>query len=190
MSLTNELKQELLDDFTHEELIEIYREVFELPEDVIPKAMSHQLIEEIDEDFTKNNPFEPDDCSQLLADYMIAAEYIKEDEEVEEVDKTPRLALYNGILSPERITFVLAEMHREYPEYAKIVQLPPCYTYHGENDPGCASCPVWDGCMEDRIKVRSNMKCFGVSFQLSNEMCKSCYEKYFCEQELLKGQSL
>lgn len=146
--------KDIVTQFKKKELLEISEELgLEYTVDSRSSEMAGGILANLDQ----NGIPEADDCSDLMFEFLVAAEYMDEEgnileEEENEVEKT---------------------------EEVKEIVLPECYTFEDDRDPSCMKCRVKDACKVERINHRP--ECFGISYFDKAEECVACLEASFCK---------
>jgi len=159
----DELTKGLLRDFSKEELIAIANEMaISLPKGV--GTMARGIIQIVYRDIEANgvpDATDEEEVSELLFDFLLAAEYVDEDGNVLEDDETEDEEGGND--------------EEELPE-----GLPECFGYAESKDPACRKCQIFDNCHKERKETRP--ECFGILFKLQDEECLSCIEANDCQK--------
>lgn len=159
--MTNEsIVKELYTQFSKTELVDAANQ---LDIRVNPKKMSNrQIAKKIIEDLDANGVPEADDCSELLLELLLSAEYIDEyGELVEEV-------------TVEDVEEVPPKVEEATPE-----ELPVCFSFADERDPACNRCKVKAECLVARVANRPS--CFGKYYDEHDVECQGCMEAPNCK---------
>lgn len=148
---------ELQSQFTKPEILKIAEE---LEIDVNPSLGTARILEIVIRDIEANGVPELDDCSDLLGEFLVTAEYIDE----------------TGALISKQDT---SEVEEEADEVEiDESRLPPCFSKADPRDPACMRCAVFDACMVSRIANRP--PCFG-TFLATDDQCRICLEAADCK---------
>jgi len=167
----DELTKGLLQDFSKEELLAIAEELeIKLPKGMgtMARGIIQSVYANLDKEGVPDATFggslatDEDEVSELLFDFLLAAEYVDEDGNILEDDETEEKG---GD----------AEEIEELPD-----DLPECFGYAEIKDPACRKCKIYNLCAIERIGTRP--ECFGVLFKLQDEECLSCIEANECQQ--------
>jgi len=138
--------------FQKRELISIAEE---LNIEISVNTRASEIVDVIYSDINANGVSDTDDeLSDLLSEFLVAAEYIDE----------------NGN--------VLVEQKEEDEDEVPDDKLPKCFTLADERDPSCKRCRVLDRCMKARIDARPT--CYGKLYSVTDEQCKVCLEALPC----------
>jgi len=154
--MTEDLARELYRQFSKEELIEIADEL-ELPH---KGKQASTLVKATLKDVDDNGIPETDDCSDLLLEFLLAANYIDEEGNILDGDEP----------EPEEEVEDLEELSKTH----------ECYTLADERDPACNRCKLLDICKQARLDNRP--ECFGQLYDVNAEECKVCIEAPFCSK--------
>lgn len=145
----------LLKKFSKEEILEVAREL-----DLKVKLgdRSSLVLEKIMGDLEAHGVPETDDCSELLFEFLVTADFVDED----------------GNL--------LGEGEEEEDSSEETVELevvkPECFSFADKRDPACNRCVLLLECAE--VRIRNRPSCYGRLFDRSAEECKVCIEAPFC----------
>jgi hypothetical protein len=146
-------------DFLKNELLSI-AEQLELK--ITGDTTSKVLVKRIMADIEEHGVPEKDECSDLMLEFLIAAEVCDE----------------NGDLIEDAKEKV-AEAEPVVPDVEKM---PECYGFEDDRDPACAQCKVMKMCSELRIKNRP--ACYGRYYAEHDENCAGCIEAPFCKFDM------
>jgi hypothetical protein len=117
------------------------------------------LVKSIMKNLEEEGVPEFDQCSDLLAEYLIAAEIIDEHGNLIDGEE--------GNAKSEDVT-------------VSHDNLPKCYGFEdGDRDPACKKCKVQVMCRQARIEARP--ACFGKLFEEHDENCLACIEAPNCK---------
>ncbi len=105
----------------------------------------------------------PEECSELMDEFLYVAGYIDDDGNLKEEDD-------------EQIEDVSTQVN----EVEEVDQKPDCFTFADERDPACKKCKLVRECVVARIDNRP--ACFGQFFDDTAEECKVCIEALLCSQ--------
>ena len=142
---------EVAKQFTKKELHAIAGELaVEVQLGTNSKALVDAIIKSLDTDGVP----EFDDCSDTLAEFLLAAEYIDEE---------------GNLLEEETDEDVIEE------EAVK----PECFGYQDDRDPACERCKVLSACKKE--KARTRPECFGVRYKVNDPECQICLEYGECK---------
>lgn len=152
----------LYKQFNKSEVIEIAGEL-ELKTKVTQsaKVMTNMILDDL------NDEGVPEECSDLMNEFLYAAEYIDEDGDLIEEEEDEQIIKSGNVLVED------AE---------EIDQVPDCYTFADERDPACKKCKLVRECVLARIDNRP--VCFGQFFDDKVEECKACIEAPLCSQAM------
>lgn len=146
-------KRSVYKQFEKTELLKIAKE---LGLDLRADERSVVMVEKLFQDISKEGVPEPSECSDLLFEFLVTAEYIDEE----------------GNILEE------AEGKESEAEGEAAVENPVCFSYADDRDPSCQKCKVFDACMRTRISSRP--ECFGKLYVEHDEQCKACLEALPC----------
>ena len=157
----------LMAEFKKSELLEIAKELdLEMSRGVRAPTLISSILKNLDDEGVP----EPDDCSDVLWEFLVAAEYIDEDgnllelEEDDDEKEGGNELQENGV---EKID------HK-------------CYGYHDPHDPACRKCKVSDQCIIKRQADLLKLECYGLLFDKSDPECGSCIEASGCRKKFEK----
>lgn len=140
------VKKDVMSQFDKQELINI---ADELGLDGQGKR-SIEIVILIDYDIKNNGLPEVSSCSDLLAEYLVAAEYCDENgDEIKEVTSKD----------------------------TEDVSMPECFGLADERDPSCQRCKVLELCKKERIRTRP--PCYG-TWVKNDDQCTICIEAASC----------
>lgn len=159
------LAKDLVSDFSKKEILAIAEE---LDLEFSSRVRSSEIVNSILEDMDENGIPVSDECSELLTEFLIAAEYIDDGGNVVE----------DG--GDEDSKEGSDEKEEEMP-----AEPPPCFGFADERDPACKRCNAYSVCMEERLATRP--ECFGRLFSAVAEECKVCIEASPCELAMSKS---
>lgn len=157
----DDLVKGLISDFSKKEILAIAEE---LDLEFGSRARSSEIVGSILEDMDENGIPVSDECSEVLTEFLIAAEYIDDDGNVIE-----------GNGSDES----LKEGGNDKKEEETPAEPPPCFGFADERDPACKRCKAYDVCMQERLETRP--ECFGRLFSKDAKECEICIEANSCE---------
>jgi len=140
-------------EFRKSELFDI---ADELDLDVEEGLRSLELSDLLVEDIETNGVPEPEECSDLMFEFLVVAGFVDEDGEI--------------------IEYVEEEEETEEINYE---EMPECFSLADDRDPACNRCKVFEICMKERIANRP--KCFGRLYSPNAEECKNCLEALYCK---------
>ena len=152
---------DLMKDFTKSEMIDIAEE---LDVSVTRKVLLTNMLKAVLADLDENGI--PDDNSELLSEFLIAAEYTDEDGNV--------LPAHEELLEKKGDD-------DDKDDEGEPVEFPPCFGFADKRDPACKRCEVLKLCLAERINNRP--PCFGRLFSATAEECKICIEASNCAAE-------
>ena len=150
----------LYKQFNKSEVIEIAGEL-ELKTKVTQsaKVMTNMILDDL------NDEGVPEECSELMNEFLYAAGYIDEDGDlIEEEDEQ------------------IEDVSTQIEDVEEVDQVPDCYTFADERDPACKKCKLVRECVLARIDNRP--VCFGQFFDDKVEECKACIEAPLCSQAI------
>lgn len=155
-----DLAASLYKQFNKSEMIDIAKEIeLKVKANQSVKVITNMILDDI------NNLGVPDECSDLMNEFLYAGGYINEEGNLIEEEED------------EQIEDVSIQEDVE-----EIDQVPDCYTFADERDPACKRCKLTIECVQARIDNRP--ECFGQLFDERFEECKVCIEATFCSQEM------
>jgi len=158
---------ELYRQFDKKELLEIAGELeLDVNERMPVTRMLKVIIEDLDEEGV------PEECSDLLNEFLYAAEYIDDEGEIIDVVDEDQDESKEEEDKPDE-----DELEEDVPESMK----PACFSLADDRDPACNRCKVFQQCLKTRLKRRP--ECFGVAYNQHAEECKVCVEAPFCRLE-------
>lgn len=145
---------EVSKQFTKKELHKIAEEL-EIGVDIGASATS--IVSTVIGDLDENGVPEIEDCSDLLAEFLVAAEYIDENGNPvqEEEEKSSEEPVIDDAKKPE------------------------CFGFQDSRDPACAKCKVVAACTKERVRTRPT--CFGKLFKAHDPECQACLEFAECK---------
>jgi len=151
----------LYKQFNKSEVIEIAGEL-ELKTKVTQsaKVMTNMILDDL------NDEGVPEECSELMNEFLYAAGYIDED----------------GDLIEEEEDEQIEDVSTQIEDVEEVDQVPDCYTFADERDPACKKCKLVRECVLARIDNRP--VCFGQFFDDKVEECKACIEAPLCSQAI------
>lgn len=154
-------------DFLKTELLDIAEQLqLATTNDTTSKVLVQKIIKDIE----ANGVPEIVDCSELMLEFLVAAEVCDVDGNLLDGDS-------EGVASKIDSTEVIQEE-----------SLPECYGFEDDRDPACNRCRVQESCKALRIQNRP--PCFGRLFDKNDESCKVCIEAPFCLQDFDKNKVL
>lgn len=161
----DDLVRGLVSDFSKKEILVIAEE---LDLEFSSRVRSSEIVDSILEDMDENGIPVSDECSELLTEFLIAAEYTDDDGNIVEDggDEDSKEG------SDEK-------------EEEMSVEPPPCFGFADERDPACKRCKAYSICMEERLETRP--ECFGRLFSKDAEECGVCIEASSCELAISKS---
>jgi hypothetical protein len=151
----DKIVKELCTQFKKKEILNIAEELG-LSKSV--DSASSDVISNILDNLDGEGIPESDDCSDLMFEFLVAAEYIDEE---------------GNILEEEE------DEVEQKTEDIKEIQLPECFTFEDDRDPSCMKCRVKEECNTERINHRP--ECFGIAYSDKAEECIACLEASFCK---------
>ena len=148
----------LYKEFNKSEIIDVAKEL-ELSTKVTQsaKVITNMILDDL------NDEGVPEECSELMDEFLYVAGYIDDDGNLKEEDD-------------EQIEDVSTQVG----EAEVIIQEPDCYTFADERDPACKKCKLVRECVLARVDNRP--VCFGQFFDDTSEECKVCIEAPLCSQ--------
>lgn len=162
-----DVMKELYQQFSKSELSSIAEEL-ELDIDV--QLNSRKIIDAVLKDIEENGLPELDTCSELLGEFLVAAELYDADGNVVE--------------KQQAITVEAKPVAATKPVEQETVNVPQCYGFEDDKDPSCQICKLQAICKQTRMDNRP--ACFGKLFSEHDENCKACIEYNFCRIETAK----
>jgi hypothetical protein len=150
--------RDLYRQFEKQELLDV-AEQLEIPSDGSAKVLTQRILDDI----KASGVPEANECSDLVFEFLVAAEIIDEDGNTIEKEE-----------KEEEETDTLPD------------NLPECYTFADRRDPACQRCRVVKVCEEQRISNRP--ECFGLLHSDVAEECKVCIEAPQCSV-IVKGDN-
>ena len=152
-------------DFLKSELIDIAQELsLVVSGDTTTKVLVSKIIADIE----ANGVPEVEDCSDVMLQFLVAAEVCDEDGNL----------ISGAVEQGNEEAVVVSEDVQE--------KLPDCYGFEDDRDPACNRCKVKDACKAARIQNRP--PCFGKLFEEHDENCGACIESPFCSLVFIKSQ--
>jgi len=151
------LMKGLMKDFTKSEMLSI---ATELEVAVTRRTLFSTILEMVLDDLDENGI--PDDGSELLEEFLVAAEYLDEDGNI-----LPALEIEESENGGD-----------DDDDDGESVELPPCFGFADKRDPACRRCEMYDGCLAERIASRP--PCFGRLYSGTAEECEICIEASNC----------
>ena len=111
---------------------------------------------------------EPDECSDALWEFLVAADYIDEDGNLLELEENDDEQEGGNEQEQENVEDI---DHK-------------CYGYYDKLDPACRKCKVSELCI---VKRRASLpECFGLMFEKTDPECGSCIEASGCRMKFGK----
>jgi len=150
----------LYKEFNKSEIIEIANEL-DLKTKVTQSAkiMTNMILGDL------NDEGVPEECSELMDEFLYVAEYIDDE----------------GNLLEEEEDEQIEDVSTQVEEAKEVDQTPPdCFTFADERDPACKKCKLVRECVLARVDNRP--LCFGQFFDDTAEECKVCIEAPLCSQ--------
>lgn len=162
-SVVDDMRRGLLGDFQKSELLEIAKE---LELDVNRRSRAPIVIDMILADLDDNGIPDPDsdDTSELMLEFLVAAEFVDENGNI--------LESGNGEKKGDDSEQELEEIPYE--------DLPECYAMADGRDPACKKCKLFDDCAEERVACRP--ECFSRLYDENAEECGVCIEANPCRK--------
>lgn len=159
--------KEIQTQFTKDELLQVARELGIV---VDISVMYRNILNTVINDLEENGIPEPDDCSELMLEFLYVLDYIDEEGE-------PILEVY-----VEEEEWEDGEEEESVDEEYDIEQIKKevhCFSYADSLDPSCNRCKVFDLCMKAREELRPD--CFG-TYSDTDPDCAACLEMSLCKQ--------
>ena len=168
---SDELRREIFRQFSKPEIVKIAKELGvkinnQQPTTIMLKAIFVDLDEQGVPEFK--------DISDLLAEFLVASEYVDEQGN-----------LLDDATKHEEVKHKEDEHKVDKLEPAEDGDgMPQCFKYSlaDERDPSCKQCSVFQLCHKNRLANRPD--CFGLTFDMIAEECKACIEAPFCRLEM------
>jgi hypothetical protein len=158
------IPKELYSEFTKGEIISMCEEL-EIKHSI--DENSRVLVKKILENVEEEGVPEIDEMSDILLEFLVAAEICDENGELISQDDKPNKK--GGEAKEEHKVDIIRD-------------LPPCWGIGDDYDPTCAKCKMRKDCIELRISNRP--KCFSVSYSRNAEECKVCIEAVPCQNSM------
>ena len=149
-------------DFMKAELLSIAES---LDLDTSSETTSKVLVKRIMQNLIDEGVPEIEECSDLMYQFLVAAEVIDAD---------------GNLIEGE--TIEEADAVAEETSESEAENVPPCYGFEDDRDPACEKCKVQIACR--KLRIRQRPPCFGKLFEVNDENCKVCIEAPFCKQVL------
>jgi hypothetical protein len=166
--MSNNTLSELYSQFSKSELLQIAEEL--KIKNVQMETRSSVITKSVLDDLDSNGVPETSQCSDLMLEFLVAAEYV--DEEGNLIEGEEGNDGENAREGEEKIVDLVA-----YPE---------CYSFADDRDPACNRCKVFELCTKERISRRPD--CFGKMYSESADECRLCIEAPFCVKEMSKSR--
>jgi hypothetical protein len=157
----------LIKDFSKKELISCAKE---LGFKSIPEMSSIAWVRSILDDVYLNGVFDFKDCSDLLAEFLVAAEIY--------TDKGVLLVVEDKVSNnkPKKQSKpVVKTASDDAPK-------PECYSFWDTEDPACKRCKIVVLCKQAQINNRP--ECFGKQFDEKAPECQECIIAFMCQNAL------
>lgn len=152
----------LCKQFDKDEIFQIAKELG-LEVQAVDRAIV--VMEMVLTDIEENGIPETEECSDLMFEFLVNAEYVDEE----------------GNVLGEEAEAQEAEKIEE--ETAK----PKCYSFADNRDPACKRCKLLDSCM--KVRITNRPPCFGLLFDRNDAECIACLESPFCKIEFERKES-
>jgi hypothetical protein len=163
MAIT-ELERSLIRDFKKSELIDVAKELGFIK--AVPEQKASEWVKAIMDDLYSNGVPDFSDCSNILAEFLVAAEIYDDQGNLlqEEEASEPEPKKSSKAIKP------VVETNVEI--------MPECYRYYDENDPACKRCKLANQCKEDQKGILP--KCFGNQYDPKAPECQVCIVAFMC----------